>query len=209
MKKVFLYLYPIKEYTEMFLLRNDKLYDEWKVKRPLPVLNSTINKRYREKGYEIVYALYPDKEIYGIELIEGDKIIYTDITFSEASAYDENGNIKNEYVPKYPSEKHLLEQIGKIEELVVGGYHAMDCVKRVAEYALKNGINALIDLDLTDYFFNVYKQKDYFKEEEYSPNRFKDYEISSNKYEKQEIKEELFNKTYSSKAYGFDIKQER
>ena len=209
MRKVFLYLYPIKEYTEMFLFHNDKLYDEWNVERPLPILNSTINKRYREKGYEIVYALYPDKELYGIEKFEDDKIIYTDIQFSEASGYDEKGNIKENYEPKYPSEEYLLKQIGKMEELVVGGYHAMDCVKRVVEFALKNGINALVDLDLTDYFFNIYKKKDYFKEEEYIPKRFKDYELSSNKYEKQEIKEELFNKTYSSKAYGFDIEQEK
>ena len=209
MRKVFLYLYPIKEYTEMFLFHNDKLYDEWNIERPLPVLNSTINKRYREKGYEIVYALYPDKELYGIEKLEGDKIIYTDISFSEASAYDENGNQKGNFVPKYPNEEYLLKQIGEMNELVVGGYHAMDCVKRVVEYAIKEGVNALVDLDLTDYFFELYIKKEYFKEEEYSPKRFKEYEISSNKYEKPEIKEKLFNKTYSSKAYGFDREEEK
>ena len=209
MKKVFLYLYPIKEYTEMFLFHNDKLYDEWNVKRPLPILNSTIDKRYRQKGYEIVYALYPDKELYGIDKEEGDRIIYTDITFSEASALDENGERKENFKAKYPSEEHLLKQIGEMEELVVGGYHAMDCVKRVTEYALKSGINALIDLDLTDYFFYLYKQKDYFKESEYSPKRYKDFELNSNKWEDLEVKEKAFNSIYDSPAYGFDIEKER
>lgn len=105
MKKVFLYLYPIKEFTNMFLLPDDKLYDEWGVERPLPILNETINKRYREQGYEIVYVLYPDKEMFGIEKQNGDKVIYTDITFDEASAYDSNGNEKQNFIPKYPNEE--------------------------------------------------------------------------------------------------------
>lgn len=93
MKRVFLYLYPIEEFTKMFLF-HDSLYDESGVKKPLPILNETINKRYREQGYEIVYALYPDKEIFGIKRQNGDKVIYTDITFDEATAYDLNGNEK-------------------------------------------------------------------------------------------------------------------
>ncbi len=39
MNKIFLYLYPIEEYTKMFLFPDDKLYDEWNIKRPLPILN--------------------------------------------------------------------------------------------------------------------------------------------------------------------------
>ena len=94
MKKVFLYLYPIKEYISMFLYHDDKLYDEWNVKRPLPVLNECIQKRYRDNGYQVVYVLYPDKDIFGIIPKKEDRIIYTDILFSENSAVDENGNTK-------------------------------------------------------------------------------------------------------------------
>ena len=130
MQKVFLYLYPIKEFTNMFLFHDDKLYDKWNVPRPLTILNSTIDKRYREKGYQVVFALYPDRELYGIEQKDRDKIIYTDIPFSEASAYDENGNEKKNFIPKYPNERFLIEQLEPVDELVVGGYHVMDCVKR-------------------------------------------------------------------------------
>lgn len=49
MRKVFLYLYPIEEFTKMFLFHDDSLYDEWGIERPLPILNNAINKRYREK----------------------------------------------------------------------------------------------------------------------------------------------------------------
>ena len=203
MKKAFLYLYPIKEYTSMFLFHDDKLYEEWNVPKPLPILNETINKRYREKGYQIIFALYLDKEIYGVEPKKEDVIIYTDVTFCEASACDESGNEKKDFIPKYPSERHLLQQIGPIDELVVGGYHAMDCVKRVAEFALKSGINTLVDLDLTDLFFNVYKQQDYFDIESYSPEKFKAHIINSAEEEYREFEERIFNRNYSSPVYGF------
>ena len=203
MKKVFLYLYPIEEFTKMFLLHDDVLYDEWGIEKPLPILNDTINKRYREKGYQVVYALYPDKKLYGLEKKNEDMIIYTDILFSEASAYDENGNEKKDFIPKYPNERLLLEQIGSIDELVVGGYHVMACVKRVAEEALNLGIDALVDLDMTDLFFNVYKQKDYFDIENYSPERFKINMISKFGDRHIELEERLFNRNYSSPVYGF------
>ena len=80
MQKVFLYLYPIEEYTKMF--ENDN---------SLAVLNECIQKRYREKGYQVIFALYPDKNLYGIIPQPNDRIIYTDITFKEASGYNEDG----------------------------------------------------------------------------------------------------------------------
>ena len=203
MRKVFLYLYPIEEFTKMFLFHDDSLYDEWGIERPLPILNNTINKRYREKGYQVVYALYPDKELYGLKKKDEDMIIHTDILFSEASAYDENGNEKTNFVPKYPNEKLLLQQLGSIDELVVGGYHVMDCVKRVAEVALDFGIDTLVDLDMTDLFFNVYKQKDYFNIDNYSPARFKTNMINRFGDSRTELEERLFDRNYSSPVYGY------
>lgn len=114
MKKVFLYLYPIEEYTKMFLFNDDRLYDEWNVKRPLPILNESIQKRYRDKGYQVVFVLYPDRNIFGIIPKKEDKIIYTDILFSENSAIDENEKEKKDFIPKYPNEKLLIEQLGDI-----------------------------------------------------------------------------------------------
>lgn len=203
MKKVFLYLYPIKEFTKVFLFHDDRLYDEWNVDRPLPILDATIDKRYREKGYQVVFALYPDRELYGIEQKDGDRIIYTDIPFSEASAYDANGNEKKNFVPRYPDEKLLIQQLGDVDELVVGGYHAMDCVKRVAEIALQSGIDTLVDLDLTDLFFSVYKQKDYFDIDTYTPERFKSNMIGRRGNEWIEFQEKIFERNYSSPVYGF------
>ena len=197
--KIFLYLFPIKEFTEMFLLD-----DYSHVNKILAVLNSTINKRYRKKGYQIVFALYPDKELYGVEKDENDKVIYTDITFEEASGYDENRNLKENFTPKLPSEEYILEQLGIIDTLVVGGYHAMSCVRRVAEVALNKGIDTLVDLDLTDLFFNVYENKELFDEESYDIYRFKKNLLSKPdvdfKYE-----EKTFDKNFNSPVYGYKM----
>ena len=202
--KVFLYLYPIKEYTRMFLFSDDVCYDEWNIKRPFPILNECIQKRYRDNGYQVVFALYPDKEIYGITPKKEDKIIYTDILFSENSAYDENGKVKNDFIPKYPNEQLLIEQLGQIDELVIGGYHSSDCVQRVGEIALNNGINTIVDLDLTDFFFSLYRKEEYFNIEEYSPKKYKEY-IFNKAYEEGELFfENHFNQMYSSLIYGFN-----
>ena len=204
MKKVFLYLYPIKEYTEMFLLSEDNLYEEWNIKRPLPILNNCIQKRYRDNGYQVVFVLYPDKDIFGLIPKEEDQIIYTDILFSEASKVDENKNIKKDFKPKYPNEQLLLSQLGDVEELVIGGYHAQDCVKRIGEQAIENGINTIIDLDMTDFFFQLYRQEEYFRVEQYDPSRYKTYAFSKAKRYGEKFIERKFEEVYSSKAYGFD-----
>lgn len=195
--KVFLYLYPIEEYMRMFMFYNDKMYDTEGIERPLPILNETIDKRYRKNGYQIVYALYPDKKMFGIEKQENDKIIYTDITFSQASAIDEKGNIKQNFIPKYPDELYLLNQLGNVEELVVGGFHSTDCVKKVAEVALQNNIDTLVDLDLTDLFFNLYRRENYFNKEIYDPTRLRQTLINSSVID-------TIDENYSSPVYRFN-----
>ena len=199
MNKIFLYLYPIKEFANVFFLGN-KYYDENKFKRPFDVLNEVIEKRYREKGYHIIYALYPDKEIFGIIPKIEDKVIFADITFKEATS---STGLNTDKEVKYPDEQLLINQLGEVDELIIGGYHAQDCVKRVGEKALQNGINTLIDLDLTDLFFALYRYEEYFKVEEYNPERFKSFMIKKSSRYGEEFATELFNRNYQSPVYGF------
>ncbi len=202
MNKVFLYLYPIKEFasSEARALLDDSFCDECNIKRPFPILNECIEKRYRENGYQVVFALYPNKEIFGVIPKPEDKIIFTDVTFEEAI------NAKNDknFIPKYPNEELLLEQLGEIQELVVGGYHYSDCVKRVGEVAQNMGIPTLVDLDMTDLFWGLYKQEDYFCIDEYDPIRYKEYFLNrALKYGEAFAKRRL-NTMYASKVYGFN-----
>jgi len=205
MDKVFLYLYPIKEFasSEAKALLDDNFCNECNIKRPFLVLNEAIEKRYREKGYQVVYALYPGREIYGIVPQLGDKVIFTDVSFEQAI----NTKGEKDFVPKYPNEELLLEQLGDIEELVVGGYHYSDCVRRVAEKALQHGISTLVDLDMTDLFFNLYKQEDYFCIEEYDPMRYKEYFLNKASKYGEEFAKKRFASMYASEVYGFNTNE--
>lgn len=202
MNKVFLYLYPIEEYSRAFYLGNE-YYDKNNIKRPFDVLNTAIQKRYRDNGFQVVFALYSDKSIYGVLPQQGDRKIYTDIPFTKASGYNLDGSEKSDDEITYPNEQSIIDQLGDVEELVVGGYHAQDCVKRVAEVALANGINTLVDLDMTDLFFNLYRQEDYFDLESYSPERFKNHMLEKMKRYGTEFAERMFNNNYQSDVYGF------
>ena len=199
MNKIFLYLYPIKEYIDMFLY-SDVLYEKLDIKSPLPILNECVQRRYRENGFQIIYVLYPDKELYGLDFKDGDKIIYTDILFS-----DFRNNIKDKDNPslKYPNEKLIIESLGNVHKLVIGGYHYSDCVKRIGEMSIRFGIDTLIDLDLTDLFFTLYRNPLYFKIEEYNPERFKEYIMSELSQINPSFAEKHFKSMYSSEAYGF------
>lgn len=208
MKKIFLYLYPIQEYNRFFEFDEEYLHEIGR-ENPYKILNECIQKRYREKGYKIVYAIYPDKNIYGIKPLPTDKIIYTNVTFEQASGYDKNGSEKNSKNIIYPSEAYLIEQLGEFDEIVVGGFHFGDCVKRVAEYCYQMEFPTLVDLDLTDLFFNVYHKKDYFKIDEYNPQNYKNYMLLNNRFGNKEMAERLFARNYNSPVYGFEDIQEK
>lgn len=203
MKKIFLYLFPIKEYTSIFLLDDDILYDKWNVPRPLPILNECIQKRYRELGYEIVFVTYPDREIFGINQNKEDTIITTDITFDENSAIDSLGNEKKNFIPKYPNIKNIIDYLGEVKSIVVGGYHYNDCVKRLAKFSHDKGIDTTIDLELTDIFFSVYRHQEYFKIDEYDKNRFMTHMMSDDIYFGYDVALKQFKLMYSDPIYGF------
>ena len=200
MKKIFLYLYPIEEYNRSFEFSEEYLQQNGR-ENPYKVLNECIQKRYRDKGYQIVYAIYPDKSLYGINLLPTDKIIYTDVTFEQANGY--SGDIK------YPNESYLIAQLGDFDEIVVGGFHFGDCVKLIAEYCYQCRTSVLVDLDLTDLFFNIYHKKDYFKIDEYNPKNYKDYILLNSHFSNKELAERLFERNYNSPVYKFEIIEER
>lgn len=97
----------------------------------------------------------------------------------------------------------MINQLGEVDELVIGGYHASDCVKKVGEMALNNGIYTLVDLDMTDLFFNLYKKDDYFVLDSYEPERFKNYMIKRMKRYGEDLAERMFIRNYESDVYGF------
>ncbi len=67
------------------------------------------------------------------------------------------------------------------------------------------GINVIIDLDLTDLFFSLYRHNEYFQINQYDPKRYKKY--MEQKLEQQGAKKEFieqeFQKIYENPIYGF------
>lgn len=124
-------------------------------------LNATIDKRYRKKGYEINYLVFKDRDVAGLEVVETDKIIKTDITFEEHTT-----PIKKD-VYTYPDNKHVEKELGEVNELVVCGFHYNDCVKRVAAHFFNSGIDTLVDVELTE-LFRFLCSRFYFDEENYN-----------------------------------------
>lgn len=129
MNKKLLFLYPIKEYMEDFNTDTIRL------------LNKVIDFRYRQKGYQIYYATFPD--IRGIELSleQKDKVIKANTPYWSLA-----------YRCRYPNEYKLLKHLGETDHLVICGFHLPDCIKKVARAALKNKINTIIDMDLCELF---------------------------------------------------------
>lgn len=192
MEKTFLYLYPIEEYFMIF----------GKNEEALKKLNDTINIRYKQNGYKVVCAIYPDKKIYGVKDDLIDKIIFTDISFKEHITENEFGE------NKYPNEGLLLQNLLNSSELVIGGFHYSDCVKRVAEKALDIGINCLVDLDLTDLFFNLY-YTEYFNISSYDPKRFKEYMLQKMSRFGDEGSKRIFERNYSSPVYQMNYEESK
>ena len=118
-----------------------------------------VYKKDTDKKAIKLFMLFILIKIYGIKPLPTDKIIYTDVTFEQASCYNKDGSEKQDEDIKYPSERYLIEQLGDFDEIVVGGFHFGDCVKIVAEYCYQCGISTIVDLDLTDLFFNIYHKK--------------------------------------------------
>ncbi len=153
-KKKLLFLYPIEEYFDCFA--DKKNHDEIFRK-----LNNAINKRYREKGYEIYFAVFIDSGICNIEVREGDKVILSNLTYKEHVTPDENGNAT------YSDPRSMLLQLGEVEELILCGFHSRDCVKVMAESLYNLGVDVMIDIELTE-LFPAMINNDFYDEANYN-----------------------------------------
>ena len=67
------------------------------------------------------------------------------------------------------------------------------------------GIDTTVDIDLTDLFFSLYKNDEYFKIDEYDPQRYMNFlkEKSETLGEKKEFIDRQFQKMYINPIYGF------
>jgi len=61
----------------------------------------------------------------------------------------------------YPDLDFILSQLGEIKLIRVGGFHAFDCVERLAKRAYERGLDSLVDEELTQFFPMSFQHPDF------------------------------------------------
>jgi len=106
------------------------------------IFNSCIDKRYRQKGFQIHFALFDNTKLSGaVELHPEDNVFYVGVPFIEG---------KENFV--WPDNNYILSQIRaqELEHLRVAGFMRDSCVTKLAKAAYQQGIDTLVDEDLTE-----------------------------------------------------------
>ncbi len=146
--KSILILYPIQPYA-------DALVDE----EELP----EVKVRYAEIYQELIRKRYPDFQMICVMFSAPGDLVKPDIS-QLLKGFSVNGNdiigacgvTFEDHCKKriYPKEEKILDLCPQpTKELIVTGFHLWDCVDKVAKYAYNQGINVLVDEDLTELFF--------------------------------------------------------
>jgi hypothetical protein len=113
-------------------------------------LNETINKRYQEKGFLVNYVVFDNSFVSPIIKLNGNERI-----LKAGIDYETHKN----YV--YPNPDIVLNKLGEVEKLVVGGFHMWDCVERFAKRAYEKEFDVLVDEDLTEFFTRRIQDPDF------------------------------------------------
>lgn len=153
MKKLFILLFPQKEYVAGYFTKED-----------ISLFNDCIRKRYIEKGYDFCIATFKNSNM-GIVSLKSHIIVNANITFGESSPY----TCKNW---KYADFKKLATKVEpiKYDNIAVGGFHCYDCVEKFANEIYLTNPNVIIDTDLTELFRNAYCYEEIFNIEKFNPD---------------------------------------
>lgn len=146
--KCLLLLYPIQPYADALISKEE-----------LP----EIKVRYAEIYQELIRRRYPDFRMVCVMFSAPEDLTKPD-TSQLWKGFSVNGNdiigacgvTFEDHCKKriYPKGDKILELCPyPVEELVVGGFHLWDCVDKTARWAYNQGINVLVDEDLTELFF--------------------------------------------------------
>jgi len=156
----FLFLYPIKEYFDAEIGRDKNLMNMPRQKFKVfykCLLNDCISQRYRERGFSIGSVTFEDKPLEIVDVKRGDLILRNGITYVDHV----NSRL-------YPDPNVILNQLpDSMKHLRLAGFHAWDCVEKVAKSAHERGIDILVDEDLTQFLISRYVQDPNFKRDSY------------------------------------------
>lgn len=161
----FLYLYPIEQYFKSQFLPEGHPNRKEQHRHYTKLINQTIDERYRQLGFRVVYALFTDTPTAQfIKLNLKDEVIDVGMTFAEHT------NELPDKTYRYPDTAAVLRGINPQGILSIGGFHLWDCVQRYAKEATNQGINTIVDEELTE-LFRLYASLPDFKPNKY-PNKY-------------------------------------
>lgn len=146
--KSLLVLYPIQPYADVLMSRRE--FPEIKTEYAR-IYQRLINKRY--PGFQLIWLMFSEpqspKKPDMSQLWQGISIKQSDIIWACGINFEEHCKKK-----LYPDPKTILDSCPQpVEKLVIGGFHFWDCVEKVAKFAHGQGIDVLVDDDLTEFFF--------------------------------------------------------
>tara|TARA_Y100000034_G_scaffold120788_1_gene164152 strand:- start:129 stop:704 length:576 start_codon:yes stop_codon:yes gene_type:complete len=140
--KSFIFLYPQQEIFDYELRGKDNCY----VGAYKGALNKCIGLRYRAKGFSINFAILDDCAVSDLILLrDSDHVLRVGM-----DSVTHRTEVDGRFL--YPDSDYVLDQLGDVNRLVVGGFHAYDCCDKLAERAHFRSMDSLIDEELTQFF---------------------------------------------------------
>lgn len=142
-EKKLLFLYPSEAIFDFEIENHKRGYRGDFRKKYKITLNKCIEERYRQRGFEICWAVLnwePISEI--IDRREEDIIVNAGTSYVEASPI-------------------ILRQLESVSSIVIAGFHIWSCVQKAARAAYERGIKTLVDEDLTEFFGFRIKQREF------------------------------------------------
>ncbi len=165
----FVFLYPLKDIVDFELERGSMLYhgnnasqsDKEKFKSTfMETLDSCIQSRYREKGYDVSFVACSDSEVSQYVPVRGE----SELSLLEMDESEYFSRLFNGEYP-YADSEHMLEKIMPVDKLVIGGFHLWFSVDNLARRAYERGIDTLVDEDLTELLPARMKEESFRKDE--------------------------------------------
>lgn len=182
MKKVFILLFPQKEYLGT---RQNNTF----------LFNECIKERYISKGYEFFVVKFKGSDL-GIISLTPNQIIDADISFEQSSPVTS----KNWRYANFNIIANQLN-INNYEQVVLGGFHCFDCVEKLADEIFHLNNNILVDTDLTEQFWNVAQYQTDWDIREFKPEQKLERVLSLDDYTPIEILKKI-KKRYENPIWG-------
>lgn len=150
-EKLVVFLFPSEVFTsiqENFV--REEFDENFKISS---VFDKILQERYLDRGYDFAVATYQDEEISGIT-IQPSKVVRSEFT------HDEFYRANEQTIMQRYSKMAASLDTTKYGEIIVGGYHSVDCVEKLTRAINQISNNASIDVEMTNEFTSIVFNRD-------------------------------------------------